>query len=69
MEKAKQRIKDFQAFHEENYENSEDDMAGLKPDINNLLHMYLPGNITIRETEIIAMVIYEMIRHPNEFVR
>ncbi|MFA7287661.1 MAG: hypothetical protein WC055_02175 [Melioribacteraceae bacterium] len=43
-------------------------MDRLKPDINNLLHMYLPEEITVKESEILAMLINEIIWNPRRFL-
>lgn len=40
----------------------------LKPDINNLLQMYLPDHITVRQVEVLGCVIDYMIRFPEEFL-
>jgi len=66
MEKAKYLAREIQ---EESTERTETHMDGLKPAINNLLHTYLPDNITIGDSETIAMVINEMVWNPNDFVR
>ncbi len=70
MEKAKQLAKEIQeqSFFEP-IERTEEHMEGLKPAINNLLHVYLPNDVTIRESETIAMVINEMIWNPSDFVK
>jgi len=41
----------------------------LKPDINNLLFMYLPEETTIKDMETLAMVIHEIIRLPEKFLK
>lgn len=41
----------------------------LKPAINNMLHMYLPDNITMKESEVLATVIYKMVCEPQEFIK
>lgn len=43
-------------------------MEGLKPEINNLLHMYLPDDLTLREVEELAMCINDMIWHPRQYL-
>ena len=67
MQKAKIRAQELQEM--ERPERTELHMDGLKPAINNLLLMYLPDDITISESETIAMVIFEMIWNPSDFVR
>jgi hypothetical protein len=44
-------------------------MDELKPAINNLLHMYLPEDMTLKEVEIIAMTFNQIIWQPKEFIR
>jgi hypothetical protein len=67
MQKAKELAQEYQ--ERERPERTELHMDGLKPAINNLLLMYLPDDITIQESETIAMVIFEMIWNPADFVR
>jgi hypothetical protein len=43
-------------------------MEGLKPAINNLLHMYLPKHITIEQSEVLSLVINDMIWHPEKYL-
>ena len=40
----------------------------LKPEINNLLHEYLPDNITLREAGVLGMVIWEILINPKRFL-
>ena len=40
----------------------------LKPEINNLLHTYLPDNITMKEAGILGMVILEILTNPKRFL-
>ena len=68
MKKAKELAREIQYQNETTYKIHETHMAGLKPAINNLLHMYLPDDITIKEVETIAMVMCEMIWNPKDFV-
>jgi len=49
-------------------EQKQEHMNRLKPEINNLLHQFLPDDITIKEVEILAMVINEMIWNPHKFL-
>jgi hypothetical protein len=67
MQEAKKLAQEYQEM--ERPERTELHMDGLKPSINNLLLMYLPEDINIKEAETIAMVMYEMIWNPNGFVR
>ena len=62
MEKAKERVQELLN------ETPDASMDGLKPDINNLLHMYLPDDTTIKQGGIISMVIFEMITNPDYFL-
>jgi hypothetical protein len=43
-------------------------MEGLKPAINNLLHMYLPKNVTIEQAETLALVINDIIWYPEKYL-
>lgn len=75
MNKAKELVQELQEVYEG--ENSEDLNEAferalnedLKPDINNLLFQYLPEDLTISNAEILANVIYRMIRFPQEFLK
>lgn len=70
MEKLLESAKEIRAKLE--HSNRREDigyMDDLKPEINNLLHTYLPGSITIRETEIIACLINEIIWEPYKFIK
>jgi hypothetical protein len=49
-------------------EEKQEHMDRLKPEINNLLHQFLPDDITLKEVEILAMVINEMIWNPRRFL-
>ena len=49
-------------------EKTIDHMEGLKPEINNMLHTYLPDDLTIREVDVLAMVINEMVWNPKSFL-
>lgn len=70
MQKAKELALELQEdFEEQKPERTEMHMDGLKPAINNLLHVYLPDDITMKESETIAMVINEMVWNPYDFVR
>lgn len=75
MTKAKELVQELQEVYEdENAENANEAMEkalneDLKPEINNLLFQYLPDNVTIQNAEILANVIYRMIRFPEEFLK
>ncbi len=49
-------------------EEKQQHMDRLKPEINNLLHQFLPDDITLKEVEILAMVINEMVWNPRKFL-
>lgn len=52
-------------------ELSKDDpkhIDGLKPEINSLLHTYLPENTTIKESDALAMAILDMITNPETYL-
>lgn len=68
MEKAKQLAKEFERTEEDAERERFERMGNLKPDINNLLFMYLPSNISLEQMETLAMVINEMIWHPEKFL-
>ena len=75
MTKAKELVQELQEVYEdENAENANEAMEkalneDLKPEINNLLFQYLPKNIKIKNAEILATVIYRLIRFPAEFLK
>jgi len=69
MQKAKDLEREIQEESKEPTERTEIHMDGLKPAINNLLHTYLPDDITMKESETLAMVINQMVWNPNDFVR
>lgn len=43
-------------------------MDNLKLEINNLLHQFLPDDITLKEVEIIAMTFNDIIWKPKDFL-
>jgi hypothetical protein len=43
-------------------------MDRLKPEINNLLHQFLPDDIMLKEVEVLVMVINEMVWNPRNFL-
>ena len=49
-------------------EEKQQHMDRLKPEINNLLHEFLPDDITLKEVEVLAMVINEMVWNPRRFL-
>ena len=49
-------------------EEQKQHMNRLKPEINNLLHQFLPDDITLKEVEALGMVINEMIWNPRKFL-
>lgn len=69
MEKAKLRTKELvEDYDERKGYTHEETLNELKPEINNLLHTYLPDEITIKQAEILAMVMLEMIMNPKDFL-
>ena len=75
MDNAKQVVQELQEIYEgenpddvnESFEKALNE--NLKPEINNLLFQYLPKNIKIQNAEILATVIYRLIRFPEEFLK
>ena len=75
MDNAKQVVQELQEIYEgenpddvnESFEKALNE--NLKPEINNLLFQYLPKNIKIKNAEILATVIYRLIRFPEEFLK
>jgi hypothetical protein len=49
-------------------EEKQEHMNRLKPEINNLLHSFLPDDLTLKEIDILAMIINEMIWNPRRFL-
>lgn len=49
-------------------EEKAEHMDRLKPAINNLLHEFLPEDITLKEADILAMVINEIVWNPRRFL-
>ena len=49
-------------------EKTQQHMDRLKPEINNLLHQFLPDDIMLKEVEVLAMVINEMVWNPHSFL-
>lgn len=43
-------------------------IAKLKPTINSMLHLYLPNQTTILETEILATLIFSIITEPRLYL-
>lgn len=75
MKKAKELVQELQEIYDdENPEDVHEAMKkaldeNLKPEINNLLFQYLPDNVSIKDAEILATIIYRMIRFPDEFFK
>lgn len=76
MQKAKDLVREFQedSENENIFEDANEALEralneDLKPEINNLLFQYLPNDITIKDAEILANVIYRMIRFPEDFLK
>ena len=70
MQKVKQKI--IELTEERLSERQTDDyvekMDILKPTINSLLLKYLPEELTIKQADIIAMCIFELIVNPKDFL-
>ena len=70
MEKAREKAEELLLNNSEvNEKEHQEHIDGIKPAINNLLHMYLPDDITLKECEILAMVINDVIWSPYKYVR
>ena len=62
-EKVKEKIIELSEFDEEmSFKN-------LKPEINNMLHTYLADNITIKQCDSLAMVIFDMMTNTDEYLK
>lgn len=68
MEKARQLIRDLQPQYEQVTEPSSDDLENLKVEVNNLLHMYLPSDITVGQMEALAETIHNIIMNPKDYL-
>lgn len=68
MQKAKERVQELLTEDSSELQKGEH-MEFLKPRINGMLHEFLPDDTTIKEAEILAMVIHEMICNPDEFLK
>lgn len=66
MEKAKQYA---QELSESGSCNEPKDLTNLKVDINNMLHCYLPHDVTVGQSEVLAMVIFDIISDPNRYLK
>lgn len=67
MEVAKQKVSEYLEEAESFDETL--DPAVLKKEINNLFFTYGQDDLTLREIEAMAMVVYEMVYNPEQFVR
>ena len=45
------------------------DPNDIKRDINNLLWQYMDGNVSIEDADTISMVVLDMIKMPNKYLR
>lgn len=73
MNTAKQIVLAQQRYETENKdslkkERADDAAENLKPEINNLLHTYLPSHITVGQAESLAIAICQMILVPEQFL-
>lgn len=66
MEKAKQAVKETLDWERE--VNPETEGENLKVAINNILHMYLLDDITVKEMDALSCVIFHMVKSPREFI-
>jgi len=70
MKRAKEKVQELlndskKGISEQDYRKH---MQELKPKINNLLMEYLPNEISIRDADILGMVMLEIITNPNDFL-
>lgn len=63
MEKVKKEVQEYL-----NKEKPEVDLEHLKLEVNNLLHTFLPPEITVGEMEALAVTIHYMIAVPKDFL-
>ena len=69
MEKAKEFAKELiENFDKVDRQVREEMKEKLKPEINNLLHSHLPDDVTVKQVEILGMVIFDMIYNPYDYV-
>lgn len=68
MEKARQMIQELQPEYEKVEDTNEDKYENLKIEVNNILHVYLPSNITVGQMESLAETIYHIVRFPGNFL-
>jgi len=68
MEKAREMIQLLQPEYEKVEDATEDEYADLKIQVNNILHAYLPSDITVGQMEALAETIYHIIRFPENFL-
>lgn len=67
MEQAKRKIAEH--LSEDHSQTSESEKTDkLKVEINTMLHVYLPGNITIEQAEAFAITILDMIMWPEGYL-
>lgn len=72
MEKAKEFarevIEDFD-LDSENKRTFKEFAEIVKPEINNFLHVHLPNSTTIKDAEILSIVILDMLWSPHDYTR
>lgn len=68
MEKARQMIQELQPEYEKVENATEEEYSDLKIEVNNILHTYLPSNITVGQMEALAETIYQIVRFPENFL-
>lgn len=64
IEEVQELIRDKQGIESE--PSNPDD---IKKAINNLLWMYMPGEISIGDADTISMVVLDMIQQPNRYLK
>lgn len=67
MENAKQSVQESQSRMESTGQTM--DVESLKIQINTMLHTWLPGDLTLTETEALAITIFDMVRNPSAYLK
>jgi hypothetical protein len=66
MKKAIELVQEIQNDRKNRQEES--NLGGLKPEINSLLHTYLPREMKLEDSETLALVIFHMITCPQDYL-
>lgn len=70
MQEAEKMAKALMSeYQEETLIERQEHIGILKPEINNMLHTYLPDDLTLKEVEILAVLIHQIIVNPRRFLR